>query len=79
VGCVVVAPALILINPGDRIKAGRRDARKLAELRRAGLLIPLHSRTPEQEAVRGLHRERETVEGDESRWDGGAAFKASTR
>jgi len=34
VSCVVVAPALIPIKPGDRIKTDRRDARKLAELLR---------------------------------------------
>jgi transposase len=34
--CVVVAPSLIPRKPGDRIKTDRRDARKLAELYRAG-------------------------------------------
>ena len=38
VACVVVAPSLIPRKPGDRIKTDRRDARKLAELLRAGLL-----------------------------------------
>jgi transposase len=46
VGCVVVAPALIPIKPGDRIKTDRRDARKLAELLRAGLLTAVHAPTP---------------------------------
>ena len=38
VSCQVIAPALIPRKPGDRIKTNRRDARKLAELARAGLL-----------------------------------------
>ena len=67
VSCVVVAPALIPIKPGDRIKTDRRDARKLAELLRAGLLTPVHAPTPEQEAVRDLCRAREAAKGDEKR------------
>ena len=33
----MIAPALIPRKPGERIKTNRRDARKLAELLRAGL------------------------------------------
>jgi hypothetical protein len=40
--CVVVAPSLVPRKPGDRIKTDRRDARKLAELLRAGLLTEVH-------------------------------------
>ena len=36
--CDVVAPALIPRKPGERVKTNRRDARKLVELGRAGLL-----------------------------------------
>ena len=36
--CAVVAPSLIPRKPGERIKTDRRDARKLAEMFRAGLL-----------------------------------------
>jgi transposase len=36
--CMVVAPSLIPRKPGERIKTDRRDARKLGELFRAGLL-----------------------------------------
>ena len=32
VSCAVVAPSLIPVKPGERIKTDRRDARKLAEL-----------------------------------------------
>ena len=38
VSCAVVAPALIPRKPGERVKTNRRDARKLVELGRAGLL-----------------------------------------
>jgi transposase len=67
VGCVVVAPALIPIKPGERIKTDRRDARKLAELLRGGLLTAVHAPTPEQEAVRDLCRAREAVKRDQTR------------
>ena len=38
--CEVVAPSLIPIKPGERIKTDWRDARKLAELLRSGMLTP---------------------------------------
>lgn len=62
--CVVVAPSLIPRKPGDRIKTDRRDAHKLAELFRAGLLTEVHSPTPEDEAVRDLCRAREDAHED---------------
>jgi len=65
--CVVVAPALIPVKPGDRIKTDRRDARKLAELLRAGLLTEVHAPSAEQEAVRDLSRAREAVKRDQVR------------
>ena len=65
--CVVVAPSLIPMKPGDRIKTDRRDARKLAELLRGGLLTEVHAPTPEQEAVRDLCRAREAVKRDQTR------------
>ena len=52
VSCDVVAPALIPRKPGERFKTNRRDARKLAELGRAGLLMAAQLPTPEDEAVR---------------------------
>src|SRR5262245_63910444 len=36
--CTVIAPALIPRTAGERVKTDRRDARKLADLLRAGLL-----------------------------------------
>jgi transposase len=65
--CVVVAPSLIPIKPGERIKTDRRDARKLAELYRAGLLTEVHPPTADQEAVRDLCRTREAAKGDQNR------------
>ena len=46
VSCQVIAPALIPRKPGERIKTNRRDARKLAELLRAGLLTEVPRWTP---------------------------------
>ena len=64
VSCVVVAPSLIPRKPGERIKTDRRDARKLAELLRAGLLTEVHPPTEEDEAVRDLCRAREDAHDD---------------
>jgi transposase len=57
--CDVVAPSMIPIRPGERIKTDRRDARKLAELARAGLLTVVHPPTEDEEAVRDLCRGRD--------------------
>jgi transposase len=62
--CAVVAPALIPRKPGDRVKTNRRDARKLVELGRAGLLTAVHPPTPAQEAVRDLCRARDDARED---------------
>jgi transposase len=62
--CEVIAPSLIPSKPGDRIKTDRRDARKLAELLRAGLLTTVRPPSPEQEARRDLCRCREDVRED---------------
>jgi transposase len=62
--CEVVAPSLIPIKPGERIKTDRRDAKKLCEMLRAGLLTEVHPPTPDQEAVRDLCRCREDAKAD---------------
>jgi transposase len=62
--CVVIAPSLIPTKSGDRIKTDRRDARKLAELFRAGLLTAVHPPTEADEAVRDLCRAREDAQQD---------------
>jgi transposase len=64
VSCDVIAPALIPRKPGDRVKTNRRDARKLAELGRAGLLTTVQPPTPEDEAVRDLARARDDARED---------------
>jgi len=64
VSCQVIAPALIPRKPGERIKTNARDARKLAELHRAGLLTEVRPPTPEEEAVRDLCRARDDARED---------------
>jgi transposase len=64
VTCDVVAPALIPRKPGERVKTNRRDARKLVELGRAGLLTAVQPPTPEDEAVRDLARARDDARED---------------
>jgi transposase len=64
VACQVIAPALIPRKPGERIKTNRRDARKLAELLRAGLLTEVRPPTPDEEAVRDLCRARDDARED---------------
>ncbi len=62
--CIVIAPSLIPAKPGERIKTDTRDARKLVELFKAGLLTEVHPPTPEEEAVRDLTRAREDAKRD---------------
>jgi len=62
--CHVIAPGLIPRKPGDRVKTDRRDARKLAELLRAGLLTEVRPPTEAEEAVRDLCRARDDVRED---------------
>jgi transposase len=64
VSCEVVAPALIPRKPGERVKTNRRDARKLAELGRAGVLTAVQPPTPEDEAVRDVARARDDARED---------------
>lgn len=64
VSCDVVAPALIPRPPGARVKTDRRDARKLAQFGRAGLLTVVHPPTAAEEAVRDLARARDDVRED---------------
>jgi len=65
--CQVVAPSLIPRKPGERIKTDRRDAHKLAELFRAGLLTEVQAPTEEAESVRDLVRCREDAVEDRMR------------
>jgi transposase len=62
--CMVVAPSLIAVKPGERIKTDRRDARKLAFMFRAGLLTEVQPPSEADEALRDLSRAREDVRED---------------
>jgi len=64
IGCTVIAPSLTPVQPGVRIKTDRRDARKLAELFRAGLLTEVHPPSESDEALRDLCRCRDDVRVD---------------
>jgi transposase len=61
VACDVVAPSLVPVRAGDRVKTDRRDARKLVGLYRAGLLRFVHPPTAELEGLRDLLRCRDDV------------------
>src|ERR1700722_15165417 len=59
--CVVVAPSLIPVKAGDRIKTDRRDAVMLAKLHRAGELSAVWAPDAAHEAMRDLIRARATA------------------
>lgn len=65
--CELIAPTLIPKKPGDRVKTDRRDAMKLAELYRAGMLTEVCPPTEAQEAVRDFCRCREDLQQDLTR------------
>jgi transposase len=67
VQCEVVAPSLIPVKPGDRVKTDRRDAEKLARCYRAGDLTPVWVPAAEHEALRDLVRAREDAKQDQHR------------
>ena len=62
--CEVIAPSLIPVKPGERIKTDRRDARKLAKYLEAGQLVEVHPPTEEEESVRDLCRLRDDARQD---------------
>lgn len=62
--CEVVAPSLIPVKAGDRVKTDRRDARKLAQYLASGLLTEVHPPSEQDEAVRDLTRCRLAMKGD---------------
>jgi transposase len=63
----VVAPTLVPIKPGDRVKTDRRDATKLARCYRAGDLTPVWVPDAAHEALRDLVRAREAAKQDQLR------------
>jgi transposase len=62
--CALIAPSLIPRAPGDRIKTDGRDALKLAEMYRAGLLSTVHVPTEEDERARAVVRHRRALQTD---------------
>jgi transposase len=61
VACDVIAPSLIPIRAGDRVKTDRRDAKKLVRLYRAGELSFVAPPSPAQEGLRDLVRARDDL------------------
>jgi transposase len=59
--CIVVAPSLIPVKAGDRVKTDRRDAVMLAKLHRAGELTSVWAPDAAHEAMRDLIRARATA------------------
>ena len=59
--CIVVAPSLIPMKSGDRVKKDRRDAMMLAKLHRAGELTATWIPDAAHEAMRDLVRARATA------------------
>ena len=56
--CKVIAPSLVPVTPGQRIKTDRRDAGKLVGYLRAGLLTEVHPPDEAAESMRNLVRSR---------------------
>jgi transposase len=67
IACEVVAPTLIPMKPGDRVKTDRRDATKLARCYRAGDLTAVWVPDAAHEALRDLVRAREAAKKDQLR------------
>jgi transposase len=67
VTCQVVAPTLVPVKPGDRVKTDRRDAEKLARSYRAGDLTSIWVPDAAHEALRDLVRAREAAKKDQLR------------
>jgi len=67
VHCDVVAPTLIPVKSGDRVKTNRRDAERLARCYRSGDLTPVWVPDASHEALRDLVRAREAAKKDELR------------
>ena len=67
VRCEVVAPTLVPVKAGDRVKTDRRDALKLARSCRAGDLTPVWVPDAAHEALRDVVRAREAAKKDQLR------------
>lgn len=67
VQCEVIAPSLMPMKAGDRIKTDRRDAERLARSYQAGDLTPVWVPDSQHEALRDLVRAREACKADQLR------------
>lgn len=67
VACEVVAPTLVPVKAGDRVKTDRRDAQRLARSYRAGDLTAVWVPDAAHEALRDLVRAREAAKKDQTR------------
>src|SRR5688572_22819613 len=65
VACEVIAPSLVPVKAGDRVKTDRRDAEKLARCYRAGELTAVWVPDAAHEALRDLVRAREAAKKDQ--------------
>ncbi len=67
VDCAVIAPTLVPVKAGDRVKTDRRDAERLARSHRAGDLTAVWVPDESSEALRDLVRAREAAKADQLR------------
>jgi transposase len=67
VRCEVIAPTLVPVKAGDRVKTDRRDALKLARSYRSGDLTPVWVPDAYSEGLRDLVRAREAAKQDQLR------------
>jgi len=67
VKCEVIAPTLVPVKAGDRVKTDRRDAEKLARCYRAGDLTPVWVPDAAHEGLRDLVRARLAARRDQLR------------
>jgi len=67
VACEVIAPTLVPMKAGDRVKTDRRDAERLARSFRAGDLTAVYVPDEGSEALRNLVRAREAAKQDQLR------------
>jgi len=65
--CEVIAPTLMPVKPGDRVKTDRRDAERLARSYRSGDLTPVWVPDEGSESLRDLVRAREAAKQDQMR------------
>ena len=62
--CIVIAPSMIPVKPGERVKTNRRDAMNLAKLLRGGDVTAVWVPDDRHEAMRDLARARDTAQKD---------------